>query len=169
MGLERVFLSQGPAATEALGAALGERLPPGAVVLLDGELGAGKTCLVRGIAHGAGVRERVSSPTYSLMQSYAARGGEFHHLDAWMEGRERAFLAEGGAELLGPPAISCVEWAERVREYLPSTHLSIAIAPSDEHKRTLRARVEGDGPLAVALQQALDDLPPIPGITDIGA
>jgi hypothetical protein len=56
-----------------------------------------------------------------------------------------------------------------VWEYLPSTHLSIAIAPSAEHKRTLRARVEGTGPLAAALQHALDDLPPIPGITDIGA
>lgn len=167
MVLEREYRSGSPQATEALGHALGGRLPAGTLLLLDGGLGAGKTCFVRGLARGLGVEERISSPTYALMQSYPARGGEFHHLDAWMEGRERAFLAEGGAELLAPPAISAIEWAERIEEFLPTPRLRIEIAPSDEHSRTLRMRVEGEGVLADALEAAISGLPPIPGISVI--
>jgi tRNA threonylcarbamoyladenosine biosynthesis protein TsaE len=169
MARERTLHSASAAATEALGAALGELLAPGTLLLLDGELGAGKTCLVRGLARGLGVRERISSPTYALMQSYAARHGPFHHLDAWMEGRERSLLAEGGAELLCAPAISAIEWAARVEDQLPPERLRIAIEELDMQSRRLHLEVEGEGALAARLEQALDRLPAIPGIRDSSA
>ncbi len=163
---ERTLHSGSAAATEALGAALGELLEPGALLLLDGGLGAGKTCLVRGLARGLGVRERISSPTYALMQSYTARHGPFHHLDAWMEGRERSLLAEGGAELLHAPAISAIEWASRVEDQLPPERLRILIEQPDMETRSLRLTVEGQGAMAGRLEQVLDRLPGIPGIRD---
>lgn len=169
MARERTLLSASAVATEALGAALGELLEPGALVLLDGGLGAGKTCLVRGLARGLGVRERISSPTYALMQSYTARHGPFHHLDAWMEGRERALLSEGGAELLCAPAISAIEWAARVEDQLPPERLRISIEQFDMETRRLHLLVEGRGALAARLEQALDRLPGIPGIRDSSA
>lgn len=169
MARERKLLSSSQAATEALGVALGELLEPGSLLLLDGGLGAGKTCLVRGLARGLGVRERISSPTYALMQSYTARAGPFHHLDAWMEGRERSLLAEGGAELLRAPAISAIEWAARVEDQLPSERLRISIEPIDMDTRRLHLQVEGQGALAARLEQVLERLPGIPGIHDSSA
>jgi tRNA threonylcarbamoyladenosine biosynthesis protein TsaE len=127
--LRRRFLSRSPRATEELGRALGEKLRAGSVVILDGELGSGKTCFVRGLARGLGVVERVQSPTYALMHTYPGRL-ELFHFDAWMEGRERAFLLDGGLEWMQAGGVSVVEWGSRVSECLPRPLLALAF----EHK-----------------------------------
>lgn len=109
----RTFLSRSPEATEAAAERLAERAEAGLVILLDGDLGTGKTCFARGFARGMGVTEPVSSPTFALMNRYEGRI-PLLHFDAWMEGRERALLADGGADLVGGEAVALIEWGERV-------------------------------------------------------
>ncbi|HVS20154.1 MAG TPA: tRNA (adenosine(37)-N6)-threonylcarbamoyltransferase complex ATPase subunit type 1 TsaE [Planctomycetota bacterium] len=118
------FASPSVEATEDLGAALGARLRADDVVALDGELGAGKTAFVRGLARGLGVEGPVQSPTYILMNVYSGRL-ELYHFDAWMEGREEAFLAEGGGEWLRAGGVAAVEWAARVADWLPRPRLAV--------------------------------------------
>jgi tRNA threonylcarbamoyladenosine biosynthesis protein TsaE len=152
--LELVLRTDSPEETEAVGEALGAALGPGAVVALDGELGAGKTCLVRGIARGLGVTEPVSSPSFTLMHEYPGRV-TVHHFDAWMTGREAAFLEGGGAEALGGEGVALVEWAERVADYLPAGRLEVRLFHRGPTERRLVLRVLGAPPRA-DLVAALD-------------
>ena len=156
--LERHWISPSPEATERLGSALGERLSAGDVVALDGELGSGKTTLVRGIARGLGVEDEVSSPSYALMHTYAGRVNVYH-FDAWMERRERAFLEGGGAEWLESDGVALIEWASQVGEWLPSARLEIEIAhrpdPSGGESGTRSLCIRGLGEAAAALVAAL--------------
>lgn len=137
----RVFVSHSPEATEALGAALGAGLGAGAIVTLDGELGSGKTCFVRGLARGLGVVERVQSPTYALMHSYPGRL-ELYHFDAWMEGRERAFLLDGGLEWMQAGGVSVIEWGSRVSECLPRPLLALAFEHRGPEERRIAITVD---------------------------
>jgi len=127
-------------ATEDLAAELGARLRPGDVVALDGELGAGKTAFVRGLARGLGVDEPVSSPTYVLMNVYSGRL-ELYHFDAWMEGREQAFLADGGGEWLRAGGVAAVEWAGRVADWLPTPRLAVRLAHAGPEARRVEIEV----------------------------
>ncbi|MCY2958587.1 MAG: tRNA (adenosine(37)-N6)-threonylcarbamoyltransferase complex ATPase subunit type 1 TsaE [Planctomycetota bacterium] len=163
---ERTWISRDPEATEALGEAIGRRAAPGLVVALDGDLGAGKTCFVRGLARGLDVEATVSSPTYALMASYAGRL-PLHHFDAWMEGRERAFLADGGAEWLDGRGVAAVEWSGRVVDALPSERLEIALSHVGPAERRVRAIVRGSGERADRLARILAELPAIPGLDTV--
>ncbi|MCD6338767.1 MAG: tRNA (adenosine(37)-N6)-threonylcarbamoyltransferase complex ATPase subunit type 1 TsaE [Verrucomicrobia bacterium] len=108
------IISHSPEETLAVGRRWGAELPRGAVVALVGELGSGKTVLVRGLAQGAGFQGLAHSPTFTLAHEY--RGGRLPviHLDLYrLEGPE-AVEAAGLAEcLLAPEGITAVEWAER--------------------------------------------------------
>jgi tRNA threonylcarbamoyladenosine biosynthesis protein TsaE len=140
--------------TETIGERLGRALESGALIALDGDLGAGKTCFVRGLARGLGVVDSVSSPTYALLQSYEGRL-PLHHLDAWMEGRERAFLLDGGLEWIASRGVTVIEWAERVADLLPPGRLSVRIERSGAEERVVHIALVGeaaeDGPLGRAL------------------
>lgn len=128
--------------TEDAGEALGARILArpelavgGLVIALEGELGAGKTTWIRGLARGLGSRDRVHSPSFTLMHTYEGELPLFH-FDAWMEGRERAFLEGGGSEWLhgdaggeGGAAVAAVEWASRVDAWLPLPRLHLRIEP----------------------------------------
>lgn len=109
-----------PEETEALGRRLAEALEPGEVVALYGDLGAGKTCLVRGLAAGLGADpEGVTSPTFTLVQTYAGRV-PVHHLDVYRIESEAALDALGLEELLdSEDAVALVEWPERMEDRLP--------------------------------------------------
>lgn len=105
--------TDGPGETEAVGARLAEELHPGDVVLVSGELGAGKTTLVRGAARALGVSDRVTSPTFSIGHRYSAAGGvAVSHLDLYrlggLEHEDPALLAD----YLGPGRIAFVEWPQ---------------------------------------------------------
>ncbi len=115
-----------PAATEALGAALAARLEPGDLVLLEGDLAAGKTTFVRGLAAGlGGDPDDVTSPTFVLVQSYPFAGGpvrRLHHVDLYrLDDSVRALGELGLEEMLSEPdAVMAVEWPkERVAAWLP--------------------------------------------------
>jgi tRNA threonylcarbamoyladenosine biosynthesis protein TsaE len=143
-------------ATLALGEALGRRLPSGAVLALEGELGSGKTTLVRGLASGLGVpADEISSPTYTLMHQHRGRL-ELLHFDAWMGAREGAFLAAGGREWLERPGVAAIEWASKVAAFLPRPRLELALAPTRLGGRRARLTLieaqPGAGPAALELE-----------------
>jgi tRNA threonylcarbamoyladenosine biosynthesis protein TsaE len=152
MGSERLELETSSVEeTEALAAELGARLESGAVVALDGELGSGKTAFVRGLARGLGVTETVTSPSFVLMHVYEGRL-PLYHFDAWMQGREAAFLEGGGVEWMLGEGVSAVEWAERVRPFLPEPRIEVRITHAGDERRALALALVGRSPsLARAL------------------
>ena len=105
--------TDGPQATEAAGAALAEELSPGDVVLVSGELGAGKTTFVRGALRALGVTEAVTSPTFVVGVLYEGANGPLAHLDLY----RLSGLADEDPGLLdpyfGPDTVTFVEWPER--------------------------------------------------------
>ncbi|MCK6446254.1 MAG: tRNA (adenosine(37)-N6)-threonylcarbamoyltransferase complex ATPase subunit type 1 TsaE [Planctomycetes bacterium] len=138
--------------TEALAERLARGLFPGVVIALDGELGAGKTCFVRGLARGLDAVDPVASPTYTLMHEYRGRL-PLYHFDAWMQGREEAFLEGGGAEWLDAGGVAAVEWAERVREHLPEERISVRLAHRRDAGRTVRIEALGSDPTTARAQR----------------
>jgi len=116
--MPRVVFSRSEEETEDAGAALAARLEPGAWVLLLGELGAGKTAFVRGMAAGLGVDpDEVSSPTFTLIQEYRGRLA-FYHVDLYrLTSREADDL--GLAELESHTGVVAVEWAEKLPWEIP--------------------------------------------------
>ncbi|RJP35292.1 MAG: tRNA (adenosine(37)-N6)-threonylcarbamoyltransferase complex ATPase subunit type 1 TsaE [Actinobacteria bacterium] len=121
--------------TFGLGLALAELLRPGDVVLLVGELGAGKTCFVQGIARGMGVGEHVTSPTFTLMREYCGRL-PLYHLDAYRLQDASDLYAIGVDEYLDGEGVLLVEWGDRVRDFFPPGYLEVRFdfAGGDEER-----------------------------------
>jgi tRNA threonylcarbamoyladenosine biosynthesis protein TsaE len=124
------------AATTAVGRRLGELLFPGSVVALIGPLGAGKTHLVRAIAEGLGIADSrsVSSPTFVLIQEYAARL-PIYHFDAYRLRSDAEFHELGVQEYFAGDGVCLVEWADRVPGSLPAEHLKIELKVTGETSR----------------------------------
>lgn len=114
--------SAAPEETTAFGRQLAQALAPGDVVGLDGDLGAGKTCLIQGIAEGLGVTDVVSSPTFILLNIYdGAAGLRLYHFDLYRLTTADELEEIGATEFFGEPGgISLVEWANRLPEVLPA-------------------------------------------------
>lgn len=133
-----------PQGMHSLGVCLGTLLRAGDVVLLDGELGAGKTTLTRGIAEGLGVRGPVTSPTFVIAREHAPRGEVpgLVHVDAY-----RLTSADEVDDLdLGPAmasSVTVVEWAGEVAAHLHRTPLRLTLTVIDDDGRTVRWRAEG--------------------------
>lgn len=131
--------------TIKLGARLGRGLRPGAVVLLRGELGAGKTTLARGLALGAGFKGRVSSPTFALAHVYRGKRLTVHHLDLYRLARGE-HLEVGIEELLEDPrAAVVVEWPAAAGGTWPKDRLEITLAHAPPGRR---AALKATGPAA---------------------
>lgn len=123
------------AATRRLGAQLAALLPDGAVIALNGPLGAGKTRLVQGLAEASGVDQRdVVSPTFSLIQEYRGRR-PIYHFDVYRLKDDDEFLALGPEEYFYGCGITVVEWAEKVQACLPSERLEVRLTPVDAFSR----------------------------------
>lgn len=117
--------------TERLGRALAAQLEAGDVVLLEGELGAGKSVLARGIARGLGIEGPVASPTFTLMQVYDGGRVPLRHMDLYRLADADEFYAAGLGDALDGGAVAVIEWPARAADALPARHLSIAIAYGD--------------------------------------
>ncbi len=127
--------------TRALGVKLGALLQTGDFVALAGELGAGKTQLSRGVAEGAGVDpSEVSSPTFSIVQSYAGKTVTLHHSDFYRLRGEDELFATGFYDLEGA---MLVEWIDLVPSALPEDALRIEIEVIDSDSRTVRGVAKG--------------------------
>ena len=110
------FISHSPAATESLGEAWGRAAQNGLVIALSGDLGAGKTQLVRGLARGLGVTARVHSPTFTLVNEYGGGRLKLFHLDLYRLETAAQILSAGVEEFLSPDGVAVIEWAERVED-----------------------------------------------------
>lgn len=127
------------AAMEALGATLARCVPPGFLVHLEGDLGVGKTTLVRGFLRGLGYRGSVRSPTYTLVEPYEFPGEPdgctVHHLDLYRLGDPEELEWIGIRDLLDARSIALVEWPERGHGVLPAADLGIVISYLDSGRR----------------------------------
>ena len=106
------------------------RLPPGSVVALHGDLGAGKTCFVQGLAAALGVGQDVTSPTYTLIQEYPGGSLPLYHIDLYrLRGPEDA-LHMGIEDYLPPPrGLTALEWPSRAGDLLPADAFHLTIEP----------------------------------------
>ena len=125
--------------TLAVGERLARELQRGAVLALHGDLGAGKTALVKGLARGLGCRAEVTSPTFTLIHEY--RGGRLplYHVDLYRLETPAQALAIGLEEYLPGDGVTVIEWPERVRDLLPAQTWHIFLKVVDETTRTIRA------------------------------
>lgn len=146
-----------PGETEELGALLSGVLPMGAFVALRGELGTGKTCLVRGMSRRYATGEIVSSPTYTIVNEYGG-GPKLYHVDLYRLAGPEEVVDLGYEEFFEPSdGICVVEWADRVEGLLPEKRLDVKLEHGGGDRRILvlenrgvlegdwRARVSGQG------------------------
>jgi tRNA threonylcarbamoyladenosine biosynthesis protein TsaE len=113
------FISHSPTETETLGEKFGRAAQRGWVIALRGDLGAGKTQFVRGVARGLGGAGRVHSPTFTLVNEYAGGRLKLFHLDLYRLETAEQILSAGVEEYLSPDGISVIEWAERIAQREP--------------------------------------------------
>ena len=153
------LVSRSARATRALGARLGRLLAPGDVIALVGDLGAGKTQLVRGACAGAGVDPKeVSSPSFAIVATYRGRI-PVHHADLYRIGDEDELYGTGFGDLVGGEGALLVEWADRIPGALPEEKLTIRLehdlgAPDLRH-----VELEGVGERHAALARRLGSRP----------
>ena len=136
---ETAFVSRSESETEEAGFKLARILFPGSIVLLRGDLGAGKTVFSRGFARGLGITEPDSSPTYTIEQEYERPdGGRLYHLDLYRISGVEAALAFGADEFLNDPgAIALVEWPERIEGLLPPNAVNVRLEHLSESERRI--------------------------------
>jgi tRNA threonylcarbamoyladenosine biosynthesis protein TsaE len=113
-------ISHSPADTESLGETWGRQAQPGLVIGLSGDLGAGKTQLVKGIARGLGITERVHSPTFTLLNVYSGGRLPLYHIDLYRLETEEQILSAGLEEYLNPQGVTVIEWVERWFNEVPN-------------------------------------------------
>lgn len=128
-----------PQATQRLGARIARGLMPGAVVGLFGELGSGKTCLVQGVCRGLGVKDRVTSPSFVVINEYAGClagcAVPVYHLDLYRLADPAELYELGYEEYLYGDGICLIEWAERAGEVLPNEALRVYLTYVSDHER----------------------------------
>ncbi len=151
---EAAWTSRSARATFEAGARLGRLLAPGDVVALVGDLGAGKTQLVRGACEGAGVpREEVASPSFAIVASYHGRL-PVHHADLYRIGDADELYGTGFQDLVGDGAL-LVEWADRVPGALPAERLEVRLAHDEADEGRRRIAIVGTGARHAELAEAL--------------
>jgi len=130
-----------PESTQALGRAVGEQNIAGDLIVLTGDLGAGKTEFVKGLAVGLGISENVVSPTFTIVREYVGRLA-LNHVDAYRLERVQEYL-DLGLDELADSSVTVVEWGELVRDFLVADRLEAVLvfgAASDERMITLRSQ-----------------------------
>jgi tRNA threonylcarbamoyladenosine biosynthesis protein TsaE len=134
--VERLTTSSA-AETEALGGRVAERLVPGDVVVLSGEVGAGKTTLIRGACRALGITEPITSPTFTIGQRYGGGRLPVSHLDLYrlasLEGEDPALIDD----YLGPDGVAFVEWPAAGAGQLGRPALEIRLEHDDEERRLI--------------------------------
>ena len=143
-----------PEETKNLGKKTGAAIESGIVIALSGDLGAGKTLFVQGLASGLDVPadHYVTSPSYTLINEYPGRFRLFH-IDLYRINSENDFEDIGIHEILSGREVAAVEWAERLKEAIPAKHLSIHFKIIDDQKRKIK--ITAYGPNAINLLKNL--------------
>ena len=129
--------------TRELGVRLAEQLKAGDVILMDGELGAGKSELARGVAKGLGVQETVTSPSFTILNVYESGRCPLYHFDWYrLESAEEIFEL-GMDEYLGGDGVALVEWPDRCPDAIPEDFLRIRIEATGENTRRITEEAYG--------------------------
>ena len=140
------YITNSPSETEAVGAALAQVLQPGTVIAYRGDLGAGKTAFTRGLARGLGVTERVTSPTYTIVNEYLGGRMPLFHFDMYRLGSEDELFDIGWDDYLERGGVCAVEWSENVWGAMEDA-IVITITRLDEDTRKID--IEGGDLIAV--------------------
>jgi tRNA threonylcarbamoyladenosine biosynthesis protein TsaE len=142
--MKMIFDTQNPPETVRLGKRIGRLLRPGDVVALVGELGTGKTHLIKGLAAGAGIRKssEVSSPSFTFIHEYPGKV-PFYHIDLYRLNSEKEAEDLGLEELLGSPGITAIEWADKISAWLPDERLLVRLSYVGEHSRSIEVLGSG--------------------------
>lgn len=135
--MSETFRFSSEAETLAFGQVLAERFQRGGVVYLHGDLGVGKTTLVRGILRAFGYQGRVKSPSYGLIESYEFDDLSVHHLDLYRLGDGEEITYLGLEDLFNGPTLLLIEWAEKGQGYLPPATHRIQIQDAEPEARIL--------------------------------
>ncbi len=139
-----VLVSHSAEQTQRFGEQLGELACAGDLFFLEGELGAGKTCLVQGLGRGLGITEEINSPTFILANEH--RGGRLtlFHLDVYRVRNAAEALGIGLDDYLSGDGVCVIEWAEKIRAALPDERLWITLRHIDEETRELKLGATGE-------------------------
>jgi len=140
------------AATARLGAALAAGVKPGRVLHLSGDLGTGKTTLVRGLLRALGVQGPVKSPTYTWVEPYMVSRLDLYHFDFYRFTDRTEWLSSGLRDYFGPDAFCIVEWPEKVGDLLPPPDIKVTLAYNNEGRR---ASLESHSPAGEAWLSSL--------------
>lgn len=140
-----------PAQTRRLARLLAVRLSPPALVTVEGDLGTGKTTLVRAVLRARGVRGAITSPSYTLAQSYRGRAGEpLHHLDLYRLGGGADADLFAWDDYLGSQALTFVEWPAAGADALPPADVRVELAHRTRNSRSARLWASGSLETAIA-------------------
>ena len=138
-----MIVTNSAAETRALGERLAEQLKAGDVILLEGDLGAGKSEFARGVAKGLGVTETVTSPSFTILNVYESGRIPLYHFDWYRLESEEELYELGMDEYLGGNGVALVEWPGRCPEAVPADCLLIRIAAEGENTRRIEAEACG--------------------------
>ena len=125
--MDKIFESHSAAETFAYGKVIGEKAVPGEVYTLIGDLGVGKTVFTQGVAAGLGITEPVSSPTFTILQSYEGGRLPFYHFDVYRIGDVEEMEEIGYDDCFYGEGICLIEWADLISEILPEKYTRITI------------------------------------------
>ena len=138
------YVTNSPRETEDTGAALAERLEPGTVVAFTGDLGAGKTAFVRGLARGLGIRERVTSPTFTIVNEYEGGRLPLFHFDMYRLGSADELFDIGWEDYLARGGVCAVEWSENIERALDAGCIRVDIRRGEADNQR-RISIAGEG------------------------
>ena len=136
------YITHSPEETEKIGAALAEKMEPGAVIAYRGDLGAGKTAFTRGLARGLGCMGRVTSPTFTIVNEYRGRIPLFH-FDMYRLSSSDALFDIGWEDYLDRGGVCAVEWSENVADAMPAGTVYVTIERSAEGENARVITVTG--------------------------
>ena len=140
-----IFETTSPGETEGIGRRLAEKLLPGTVIAFRGDLGAGKTAFTRGLARGLGSTDRVTSPTYTIVNEYLGGKMPLFHFDMYRLGSSDELFDIGWEDYLERGGVCAVEWSENVSDAMDGA-LVITIEKTGEESRKIT--MEGSGQYA---------------------
>lgn len=138
------MLTHSPAETRALGRQLAQSLMPGDVLLLWGNLGAGKSEFTRGIAEGLNVTNTVTSPSFTILNVYDEGRVPLYHFDWYRLNGADELYEMGMDEYLGGDGVAVVEWPSQCPEAIPETHLAVHLTPVGDSEREVTFTPMGD-------------------------
>ncbi|MDQ0340445.1 tRNA threonylcarbamoyladenosine biosynthesis protein TsaE [Caldalkalibacillus uzonensis] len=139
---EHVVYSHSVGHTQALAEALADKLTGGEVITLSGDLGAGKTSFVQGLARGLGITRKVNSPTFTIIKEYQGSQFPLYHIDAYRLEDETEDV--GFEEYIYGDGVTVIEWPERIAPYLPEARLHIRIEKRGETERNIYLLPHGE-------------------------